>query len=88
MNTTKLRELLMNEHGFAFDQSTGYTYNVNAVGVEILRWLKQGYDEKTLVQRLIAEYDVDPVTAQRDLDVFLSALQRYGLMPRNTEATS
>ncbi len=85
MYTAKLRDLLMNENGFAFDPSTGYTYNVNPVGVEVIGWLKEGCDEAELTRRLTAEYDVDAPTAQRDLEAFLGALQRNGLLPQREE---
>jgi len=88
MQNKKLRELLMNENGFAFDQSTGYTYNINTVGVEIIDWIKTGCDEEALVQHITAAYDVDAATARRDLDTFLNALLRYGLIPRQEEVSA
>lgn len=88
MNTAKLRELLMNDNGFAFDQATGYTYNIHGCGIDIIRWMKDNCDEDALVRRITATYDVDADTAQRDLDAFLNMLSRYGLISYREEARS
>ena len=36
----KLRDLLLNDSGFAFDPSTGFTYHISSSGMEVLRWIK------------------------------------------------
>jgi PqqD family protein of HPr-rel-A system len=80
MQTATLRELLMNDNGFAFDRTTGYTYTINGAGMEIIRGLKEGDSDEQLVARLLDAYDVDALTARHDIEVFLGQLQRYGLL--------
>jgi PqqD family protein of HPr-rel-A system len=80
INTVKLCELLMNENGFVFDQTTGYTYSINHTGMEVIRWMKDGFNENALAQQLADVYDVEPYTARGDLDAFLATLRGYGLL--------
>lgn len=80
MDTDRLRDLMINDGGFAFDPSNGYTYNINETGMDLIRWLKQGDSEQRLLERLTSEYQVDDDIAERDLGAFLDTLRRYRLL--------
>jgi hypothetical protein len=82
---TNLRELCINDNGFAFDRTTGYTYTMNGAGMDIIRGLKAGDTAVQLLARLTDAFDIDAPTAQRDLELFLDQLQRYGLLARREE---
>lgn len=80
MDISRLNDLLVNENGFAFDPGTGFTYNLSLSALGVLRGLKDGKTEDALVAHLMDEYDVEARRAQRDVEDFLSALVRYGLV--------
>ena len=80
MNATKLKELMINDEGFAFDPRTGNTYSINPTGLLIVNAVKAGADLETALDSVAARYDVDRQTADRDLEVFFNELQRNKLI--------
>ena len=80
MNATKLKELMINDEGFAFDPRTGNTYSINPPGLLIVNAVKAGADLETVLDSVAARYDVDRQTADRDLEVFFNELQRNKLI--------
>ena len=55
---------------------------LNDTGVLLWNKLKDGADEKTLVDALTAEYDVSPETAAQDVQGFLRQLQEAGCLEK------
>jgi len=80
MMTNKLKSLMINDEGFAFDPRTGNTYTMNATGLLIVNSLKTGASSGQIVKRLAEQFEVDEQTADRDLEAFLTALQRQRLI--------
>lgn len=75
---TQLSDLLLNDRGFAFDPVGGDTFQLSVTGLRVVRLLQQGAGDDEILERLLAEYDVDENTAQRDLGGFLRALEQLG----------
>jgi len=86
MNNTKLKSLMINEEGFAFDPRTGNTYNISGVGLLVVNALKAGTQTAQVVDAIVERYDVDRRTADRDLEGFLNELERNRLI--ETEVAS
>jgi PqqD family protein of HPr-rel-A system len=80
MKIDKLKTLMLNDEGFAFDPRTGNTFNINATGLEVMNGLKAGASVDELIQLLADKFDVDEQIAGRDLDGFLNELQRQRLI--------
>lgn len=76
----RLRHLLLNEDGFAFDPASGLTYLLNASALRVTAWLKEGCAEEDLPGRLVEEYETDWPTAKRDVERFLANLRNYKLL--------
>lgn len=74
MNLDRLKELMLNDSGFAFDPRTGLTYNISVTGLDIIRWLKEDASEDEIVARIATEYEVDEHTASRDFEAFIKSL--------------
>ncbi len=77
---THLRKLALNEEGFVFDPETGNSYTVNSTGKLILECLKDGLSEEEILDRIVAEFEVEREEAKRDLMDFLDQLRIYGLL--------
>lgn len=86
MNITKLKSLMINDEGFAFDPRTGNTYNMSTVGLFVVNAIKAGAHADQVLDSIIDRYDVDRQTADRDLGVFLHELERNKLI--ETEVVS
>lgn len=59
----------------------GSTYlKLNGAGVVLWNALLDGAARRDLVHTLLGEYDIDPPTAERDVDAFLAKLSDAGLL--------
>ncbi len=76
----RVKNLAINQNGFAFDPSTGESFTVNETGRLIIEALANGLDEKEIAQRLTEEYDVQEDEALNDLLDFKERLNLYGLL--------
>ena len=76
----RLKELMLNESGFAFDPRTGLTFNISPTGLDIVRWLLEGLSSAEIVEKVQDEYEIDEHTATRDYENFLDSLQKLSLI--------
>ena len=71
--------LALSENGFLFDTRTGTTYSLNRSGAWLLRALIKDVPKSELSQRLTEAFDVDEVTARRDVEQFLFRIRELAL---------
>jgi hypothetical protein len=74
--TTTLENILLNDRGIALNPVTGETFRLVGPAVRLVRLLQQGADSAALLAYLTSTYAVDEATAQRDLDAFLTTLEK------------
>ena len=79
--STPLSEIMLNDKGFAFDPATGESFQLSTTGLEIVRALRDAPDRDAVLAKLIAEFEVDENTARRDIDQFLSSIEKIGWLP-------
>ncbi len=79
--STPLAEIMLNDRGFAFDPTTGESFQLSTTGLEIVRALRQAPDREAALAKLIAEFEVDESMARRDLDQFLASIEKIGWRP-------
>ena len=79
--STPLSEIMLNDRGFAFDPTTGESFQLSTTGLEIIRALRQAPDRDAALTKLIEEFEVDENTARRDFDQFLSSIEQIGWLP-------
>ena len=82
VNLTSLRQLMINDNGFAFDPTNGATYSISPTGLELIKWIKSGQQEDDLIDSLAEHYEVQPEVARRDCQGFIENLHRFGLLER------
>lgn len=54
-------------------------FNLNETGALILRALMDGTDTTTIVNQLLAEYDVTPQEAETEVNTFIDMLKESGI---------
>lgn len=65
------------------DLQTGIYYTLNSVGATVWRAIEDAQPVSAILDRVIAEYDVDRATARADVDRILGELvQQSLLIPR------
>jgi len=75
---TPLSDLMLNDRGFVFDPASGETFQLNATGLRVVRLLQSGLGHEAPLAQMIAEFDVDEHTAQRDFTEFVENVSRLG----------
>ena len=70
-----LERLALSNSGFLFDPVSGHSFTLNETGRRILGILQRTRDLKELKGQLLAEYEVDESTLDRDLLEFLGSVR-------------
>ncbi len=74
------KNVAISDSGFLFNPSTGDSFSVNPLGLEILELLKEGKDESFIVAQIANNYMVDKDTIEKDLYDFKNMLNSYKLI--------
>lgn len=77
---SKLNSLAISDNGFIFKPSTGESYTTNEMGLFIIQLLKENKSGEEIINAIMEEFEVDSVTAGRDLYEYLDFLKREQMM--------
>ncbi len=84
MNINK--NIAVSDSGFVFNSTTGESFSVNPIGVEIIELLKQDLTIEQVNQNLLERYNADIVTIDKDVSDFISLLEQYSLIDKQDAA--
>jgi hypothetical protein len=73
------KNIAISETGFVFDPTTGDSYSLNPVGLEILQLLMQEKSYETITGIIISKYEVEPDVFERYLLDFVAILKQMNL---------
>ena len=68
------KKIAISESGFIFDPTTGDSYTVNPIAVEILNFLQKGMTLKQIKQEMLKMYDVAEHVLDKSVDEFIEVL--------------
>ena len=71
------KNVAVSDSGFVLNASTGESFSVNPIGVEIINALKQGKSVEEISAELLNTYDVDFNTFEKDISDFMDMLRFY-----------
>lgn len=74
-----VRVRLSADRGFLFEEQSGRVYSLNATGAVAAARIQAGMDNPAILEVVLATFDVDEATAQRDFDRFTRSLVDEGL---------
>jgi len=84
MNINK--NIAVSDSGFVFNSTTGESFSVNPIGVEIIELLKQDLTIEQINNKLLEKYNADIVTIDKDVNDFISLLEQYSLIDKQDAA--
>jgi hypothetical protein len=70
------------------DLKSGTYYGLDAVAARIWSLIEEPASVIAIKDAIVAHYDVDPVTCERDVRIFLSQMQEAGLIEVSGESSS
>jgi len=74
------KNIAVSESGFVFNPTTGDSFSLNSVGIEILKLLKEGSTDDEVKHAILSRFDVDEETFEKDYYDFLKMLGQYKLL--------
>ncbi len=77
----KLKDnIAISESGYLFNPSTGESFIVNPLGMEVLHLVKKGRSFEEISKEILSHYSVDNITFEKDYHDFLHQLRQYLLI--------
>ncbi|MBL4586318.1 MAG: PqqD family protein [Flavobacteriales bacterium] len=77
---TLKKNVAVSDSGFVFNPTTGDSFSLNAVGSEILHFMKEEKSEAEIKSTIQAWYDIDADTLEKDYYDFLKMLGQFNLL--------
>jgi hypothetical protein len=72
--------IALSDSGFIFLPSTGETFTLNEIGKQIFKLLQAKKSIEEIRNQILQEYDVDPITLERDIEDFILRLKSLNLV--------
>lgn len=77
------KNIALSETGFVFDPSSGDSFSTNPIGLEIIQLLKQTKSKDEIETHILARYEVDKITFEKDFYDFVNILGKLKLTEAN-----
>ncbi len=74
------KNIAVSDSGFVFDPTSGESYTLNTVGVEIINLLKAGLHEDEIKHKILEEYEVSASAYDKSFIDFVAMLKNYELV--------
>ncbi len=74
------KNIAISESGFVFDPSSGDSFSLNPVAIEIMEYLKTDKAYEEINQLILDKYDVDQTTFERYYYDFINSLRQFDLL--------
>ncbi len=74
------KSIAISESGFIFNPEIGTSFTTNPLGVAILKQLKTQTSHDEIRDSIVKNYDIDPITCEKDLDDFLRIIGQFNLI--------
>jgi hypothetical protein len=77
------KNIALSDSGFVFNPSSGDSYSVNPIGIELIKMMKEEKGEDEIKQYVMNTYAVDEATAEKDFYDFIKMLEQYRLIQKD-----
>ncbi|MGB9696889.1 MAG: PqqD family protein [Ignavibacteria bacterium] len=73
-------KIAISDTGFIFDPTTGESFSVNPIGLEIIKLIKQGKSVEEIRALLLEKYEVTEAVLSKILDEFITTLIQLSIV--------
>jgi len=70
----------VSESGYVFNPSTGESYSINPIGIEIFNMIKEEKTFKEISVEILNRYNAEADTFEKDYQDFITFLKQYQLI--------
>ena len=72
--------IAISDSGFIFNPSTGDSYSLNPIGLEILNLIKEGKNDEQMITYILEHYQTEHDAVEKDIYDFKSMLGKYKIL--------
>jgi len=80
------KNVAVSEAGLLFNPVSGESFSVNPIGIEILKLLQEDKTEKQVSDFVLAKYNTDTSSFEKDFSDFIGILSHNNLLESHEEA--
>jgi len=74
------KNIAISDTGFIFNPSTGDSYSINPVGMDIIHLMQQNKAKSEIKEIIMTDYSCDEATFEKDYYDFTMMLRNYKLL--------
>ncbi|MGB9745712.1 MAG: PqqD family protein [Bacteroidales bacterium] len=74
------KNIAISETGYIFNPSTGESFTLNQIGLEIINMAKENKSDDDIKKYLVQKYDTDETSLERYYLDFIEMLKQYHLL--------
>ena len=74
------KNIAISESGYVFNPSSGESFTVNPIGIELVNMIRDEKSYEEISRTMIAKYNTDNDTFEKDFQDFIGLLKSYQLM--------
>lgn len=79
------KNIAISDTGFIFNPSTGESFSVNPIGVDIIKMMKEGKSKEEIKKYILDKFQTDEATFERDYYDFVSIMNHYHITEADAE---
>ncbi len=73
-------EIKISDNGFVFNSNTGDSFNLNPLGLELIKKIAEDKDFEIIRDEILERYDVDDLTIEKDYYEFYALLKHHQII--------
>lgn len=73
-------EIKISDNGFVFNSRTGDSFNLNPIGLELIKQIVEEKDFESIRDVMLEKYDVDDLTIEKDYYEFYTLLKHHQIV--------
>ena len=73
-------EIKISDNGFVFNSKTGDSFNLNPIGLELIKQIVEEKDFESIRDDMLEKYDVDDLTIEKDYYEFYTLLKHHQIV--------
>lgn len=73
-------EIKISDNGFVFNSRTGDSFNLNPIGLELIKQIAAEKDFEIIKEEMLAKYDIDDLTIEKDYYDFYALLKHHQII--------
>lgn len=77
------KNIALSDSGFVFNPSSGDSYSVNPIGLEMIKLMKEGKNQQEIKDHILENYAVDEASMEKDYYDFIKMLEQHKLIDKD-----